>query len=351
MAVTLKDIAKTVGVGKSTVSRVLNGTPNPIKISEDTSQKILHIAKKMGYQPNAAARALTTRKTGHIGFILSDNVTDGWENVYFARQFSGVEEVCRKRGYGLNTSMYNLFNIDSFVFPKKVSQKSVDGLILVGYVEGAVVHRFREFEIPCVCIGDNHEVSALVPTISSDVVDGLYKAIQYASKMGHQRIMYDSGPHYRDREVARLLIRLTVENPETSHCKVMLADIPQNTGDYNEAKPLIEYWIGLPETQRPTVVIASDQVLAAFLKEMRKRGLQCPEDISLISSCDTHLCEFADPPLTAIYQDLRRLGRVAVNMLIDHLEKDKPLTPEMSRNDFKCELIIRESCIAAGKVQ
>ncbi len=350
MAVTLKDIARIVGVKEPTVSRVLNGRPNPIKISEKTHQKIIQTAKALGYQPNAAARALATQKTGHIGFILSDSIAEGWANVYFAQGLSGVEQTTRERGYGLNISIYNLSNIDSFVFPKRVSQRSVDGLVLTGYVEAAVVHRFKEFGIPCVCIGDNLEVAELIPTVSGDVVGGLFQAVRYISDLGHRRILFDAGIHRRDRQVGQLLIERAKNDPETAECQIILPDIPQSGGSYNAAEPLIEYWLAFPQTERPTAIIANDQILLAFLRQLRKRNFSCPKDVSLISTCNTHLCEFADPTLTAIRQDLKRLGRFAVNMLIDSLENDTPLTPEMSRNDFPCELIIRESCIAIGNI-
>lgn len=346
MRVTLKDIAKAVGVGESTVSRVLNRRPNPIKISEATIQKIFSTAKELGYHPNAAARALATRKTGHIGFILSDNVTDGFKNNFFAQGLAGVEQACRERGYGLNISLYNLSNVDSFVFPKKVCERSVDGLVLIGYIEAAVVHRFKEFGIPCIAINQNVEVAGLIPTVASDVVDGRYQAIRYAAKLGHRRFLYDTGFHPYLQEVGKLVVNRAKISPETSHCRIKILDIPEKKSDYSTAKPILDYWMGMPAGERPTVIIATDQTLFALLKEMDKEGLRCPEDISLISSCDSNLCELSRPALTAVDMKLEQLGRTAANILIDCLESGEELTIEHSKNDFPCELVIRESCMA-----
>lgn len=351
MPITLKDIAKTVGVGESTVSRVLNKTPNPIKISKETSQKIFRIAKESGYQPNAAARALVTRKTGHIGFILSDTVTDGFTNAFFAQGLAGVEKVCREKGYGLNISLYNLSNVDSFVFPKKVSQRSIDGLVLIGYVEAAVVHRFKEFGIPCIAINQNLEVVGLIPTVACDVVEGRYQAIRHAAKLGHQRFLYDTGIYPHLQEIGQLVIDHAKQSPETSHCHIEAMDIPEKRSDYSTAKPIMDYWFSLPAAERPTVIVATDQTLFALLKQMDREGLKCPEDISLISSCDTHLCEFSRPALTAVNMDLERLGQTAANILINCLERGEELTTKHSKNDFPCELIIRESCMEIENVQ
>jgi DNA-binding LacI/PurR family transcriptional regulator len=278
-----------------------------------------------------------------MGFILSDSITGGWANMYYASIFAGVEQACRLRGYGLNASLYNLSNVDSFVFPPKVGQRNVDGLVLAGYVEAAVVARFREFGIPCVCIGDNVEVAELIPTVACDIVSGTFEAIRYAASLGHEHIAYNVVPSRRGREVGQLLIEQARSNPETAHCRISLAE-PKDQDDYSAAGPMVQNWLQIPSAKRPTVMIASDQTLIAFIGEMVHHGLQCPRDISLISSCDTHLCTFSYPALTAINQNLNLLGQVAVDLLVDHLDNDKPLNPSMSQNNHPCRLVVRESC-------
>ena len=68
--VTLKKIAEEVGVQESTVSRILNKKYSSIKFSEETRKKVTETAERLGYQPNAAARALATKRTGYLGSIL-----------------------------------------------------------------------------------------------------------------------------------------------------------------------------------------------------------------------------------------------------------------------------------------
>lgn len=344
MAVTLNDIAKMVGVKKATVSRVLNDKPNPVKVSELTKKKIFEAAATLGYHPNAAARALTTRRTGHLGFILSDAVTGGWANMYYATIFSGVESACREYGYGLNASRYNLTNVDSFVFPTRVGQRNVDGLILTGHVQVAVVARFREFGIPCVSIGDDLEISELIPTVSCDIVGGLYRAVRFAAERGHTRVGYCMIPTRRGREVAQLLLDRVLADPATANCELSQI-VPQGQADYQAAGPIARDWLAMPADRRPTVLIASDQTLLSLTAELGRRGVQCPRDIQLISTCDTDLCLFSSPRLTAINQNLESLGRTTVNLLVNHLDKGQPLTSDMSQNNYPCELIIRESCM------
>jgi DNA-binding LacI/PurR family transcriptional regulator len=348
--ITIKDIAARAGVGKATVSYVLNSTQTKVSISAETRKRVLQVVKECGYHPNAAARALSAKRTGQLGFILSDTIAGGWANMYFARIFNGIERACRNRGYGLNTSLYNLSNIDSFVFPPKIGQRSVDGLVLTGYVEAAVVERFKEFGIPCVCIGDNLEVTELIPTVSCDIVGGTFDAIRHAASLGHRQILYCIEPCRRGREVGQILLERMKDDPVTAECKMTLFE-PELHGDYSAAGPMTQFWLGREPAQRPSVAIASDQTLIAFVGELSQYNLQCPRDISLISTCDTDLCAFAYPSITSINQDLETLGGIAVDMLVDHLDEGKSLTPEMSQNDHPCKLTIRKSCNQAQKLK
>jgi DNA-binding LacI/PurR family transcriptional regulator len=342
MTASIQQIARKVGVSKAAVSMALKGHPN---ISEKRRTQIRKIAEELGYHPNAAALTLNTKRTGYIGFILSDDMAGGWTNVYFSTILQGVEACCHGRGYGLHISRYNLSNIDTFVFPEKVGQRSVDGLILAGgRIEAAVVNRFREFGTPCVAIGDTMEIAGIIPSVAQDVEGGLLKAVDYAAGLGHVRIGFRYEPTPRGREVAETLIRRAKANPATAHCQVSAIDPEGLWGDYYAADQLMKAWGGLPKDKRPTLIIGNDQTLLAFLKKLRSAGFNCPQDVSLISVGDTFLCEFADPGLTAVKYDLEMIGRTAGDILIDHLEGKKPLSPASSRKDFAFELAVRDSC-------
>jgi DNA-binding LacI/PurR family transcriptional regulator len=267
----------------------------------------------------------------------------GWTNAFFTKIFSGVEQACRERGYGMHASLYNLTNVDSFVFPAKVGQRSVDGLVLTGYVEAAVVARFREFGVPCVCIGDNLEVAELIATVADDMISGILQALEYLAGLGHVQIGYCPGPTRRGLELGNMIIRRAASHPKTSHCRIKLLEFDQ-WADYNLAPVLLETWLGTPRTDRPTAIMASDQTLVGFLKEMNRKGLACPRNISLVAGGNTCLCEYSIPGLTAIDCDLEGMGRTAVNMLLDHLENKISLSPAVSRNDFPDRLVVRESC-------
>jgi LacI family repressor for deo operon, udp, cdd, tsx, nupC, and nupG len=348
MVVTLQDIADKIGVRRSTVSRVLNNSAGTTRVSEARRQQILKLAHELGYHPNSSARALSRKQTGHVGFMLSDRVTDGLANMYFAHQLVGVEQECRKRGYGVNVSLYNLSNLESFIFPPKVGERSVDGLILAGYIEASVVAKFTEFGVPCIAIGDNLEVQNLIPTISCDVSGGVFDAVTYGVSLGHRRILYVSEPSRRGKEVAALLSARIAASPETAACQFEVANMPDVRGDYSDASRLGELLLAQPVSERATLVLATDQTLAALIGVLREAGVDCPKDISVIAVNDTLLCQFSAPQITAVNQGVAELGVIAASLLIDHLEAAMAMNASASRNNFPCKLVVRRSCAAPG---
>ncbi|NLX05941.1 MAG: LacI family transcriptional regulator [Phycisphaerae bacterium] len=340
---TIREVARRAGVSHAVVSAVLNENFRSIRVSEDTRRRVRQVIRDCRYYPDAVGKALTTRRTGHLGFILSDNIADGWGNAVYSQVLAGVEDACRHRGYGLNISRYNLSNLDSFVFPKRVGQRSVDGLVLTGYVETGVVQRFYEFGIPCVSVGDNVETAGLIPTVACDIVDGLFQAVWHAASLGHRKILYGNEQSRRAAEVAELLLERMRQDSRTRECRLCLPRIQGYLGNYDSAAGLVDYWVATPPEARATMLLGSDQVLVALLAELSRRGVSCPGEVSLIATCNSRLCEFSSPRLTAIAYEMEAYGRTAAEMLIDHLDEGAGLDGSMSRVE-PCGLVHRNSC-------
>ena len=318
--VRLRDVAEAAGVDTSTASIILGDKPKASRYAAATRERIFEAARRLNYQPNAAARALATRRTGSIGMTLSSQVPRGWANHYFAGQLVGVEEVCRTRGYALHINLYDMNDLESFVFPKHVQQRAVDGVILAGYVRSGIVKRFSDFGIPVVCIGENHEEREHVQMVRVDHVAKAMEAIRYGHSMGHRRIAYCAMPTTHKLEIARQL-ELAVKAEASLRGVEMTVIVVSSVDENASGRELMDKLASLDAADRPSLVIFTTLGLpVAVLKEMRRRGLRCPEDISLIADNDDEICEISDPPLTAMGQDLPELGRMAGNAVIDLLE-------------------------------
>ncbi len=343
MACRLSDIAERVGVDISTVSVILNNKPIAQKFKPQTRKRIREVAEQLGYQPNATALALKAQRTGSIGFIFSDDNSNAWANTYYARQLAGVEQHCRDRGYGLQISRYNLQNLDQFVFPKQVGQRAIDGLILTGFLASAVLLRFAEFGIPCVCLGDNAEENRPnIAMASSDIVTGLKQALAYLAKLEHCRVVRFVSNHPRGCEVRDLVSK---DPTQTEGCSLTHLEIAPKSHETETAKEGLDQILKMPPKVRPTAIITHDRLCLAIITEMERRGLSYPQDLSIISLSDSDLCLYARPALTALQMDLEDIGAAATKLLLDHLEHGKPLDSEQLYMRFPTKLAIRESCV------
>ncbi|HCD32112.1 MAG TPA: hypothetical protein DER01_06860 [Phycisphaerales bacterium] len=339
---TMADVAKKAGVGVTTVSYVLRNIKNSgWSISEQTRQRVQEAAREVNYQPNAAARALATNKTGYIGFLLSDEVGDGLANHYFAQQLAGAEQVARERGFGLSVNRYNFTHIDKVVLPDQVGKRSVDGLILTGHVCKAAVIRLTEFGIPCVSIGDAFEHEGLVPSVIHDFAKGLHQAVTHLAKLGHRRISWcrlknDSGS---DRIWAQLT-KLIKQDTLLNHCQ--LKDRLVDNANEADGICVFDQWHQQETQSRETAMILGGSMILPFMQKLQMHGMQCPDDISLISGIDHPNFEYGFPAITAIDHHCDTLGQLAADTLIDHLDKKTKLNPLIS--PVPTTLVIRGSC-------
>ena len=346
--VTIQDLAKIAGVAKSTVSDVLSERKSGTRVSQKTREKILGIAEKFNYTPQASARALSTGKTYNIGFLLSSKVTLGLANAYFSTIMAGVQQACIEQDYNCTVSSYDLSTIDNFVMPNKLRQRSVDGVVITGQVESKVIERFIEKQIPFVMVGDTTDFPLQgILAVARDMVTNWFDILTYLTKLGHRHVMIPGLFGLRSRELLSKGIELFRKNNPSVDLKV---DVPilEETEDnqFRVAFAAGEAWARRDARSRATAVVSNDQWCLGFLSAIQRSGLACPRDLSVLCPSDTSLCEWFNPAITAIDMELFEYGREASNLLIDLLEKRISLADAYRRTADSWKpgkLIIRES--------
>ena len=183
---TTKDIAKLAGVSQSTVSRVLNDYQN---VKEETREKVLEVIRKYGYKPNQLARSMVVKKTRNIGLILAD-IT----NPFYSELSKNI--IDRAMTFDYSVLLCNTDNDPRALeyYLDVLLQKRVDGIISASVpTKHSRVEKLVKSGFPCLMC-NRHLDLPNNNFVVTDNVKGSYLAITHLLRLGHERILYISGP-------------------------------------------------------------------------------------------------------------------------------------------------------------
>ncbi|MCS6872802.1 MAG: LacI family transcriptional regulator [Anaerolineae bacterium] len=327
------DIARETGVSYSTVSRVLSGFEF---VKDETRQRVLEAARRLGYVAHAGARSLAGGKANIIGLLVP-----GLDNGYIGEVARGIDEELARASYDLMLYTTHRQRGKESVYVRSIANGLTDGLILVVPLVTDYLRELQVQRFPYVLVDQSD------PSGQSNVVDatnwqGAYEATEYLIKLGHRRIGLITGMMQIASAQERLegyRAALTSYNIGFDPELVVQGDFWEPTG-YQAASILLDL------EHPPTAIFASND-LSAFgaMEAIRERGLRIPADISIIGFDDIPQASLVYPKLTTVRQPLDEMGRVAVRMLLDLIEDpDQPAR----HVTLATQLIVRDSCQAIG---
>jgi LacI family transcriptional regulator len=341
--VTSHDVAHRAGVSQSTVSLVLNGHHE--RISEATRQRVLEAARELNFSLNVTARALVTGRTQRIGLVpISPHAFHEWTG-YYTEILAGVMQ-------GMESTQYNLLTHsasypDWWALYNDIISGASDGVLLVGRsAADPLTRRLQESRFPAVCIS-SHPREGVCYAVDCDNVAGGRLAVEHLLKLGHRRIAIlqfageDTWQQER-AEGARTAIHAAKLPDETlvlmTPRDIARESVSQKPSEWIE--PLVQFL--RRSSPRITALILEDEMRARrFVEELPLYGMRVPDDLAIVSFDSTEVSERTNPPLTAVYQPLRQIGRTAVKMLIA-LTEGKEVLPGIRR--FPVRLDVRHSC-------
>lgn len=182
---TLKEIAERVGVRTSTASVVLNGAKSGTKVSEQTRQAILDVARELNYRPNALARSLRRRRTGIVGFFSGYEYLDP-RNPYIAEVLSGLQQGCSRQGLDLLLYTPNAGHTPEEIVAN-LSNGRLDGLVMTARPEHPISSLLIDAQLPVVAIADRLPG---VPCVVVDAEEGGRLQARHLHERGHRRVLY-----------------------------------------------------------------------------------------------------------------------------------------------------------------
>jgi len=312
---TIKDIAKTCGVGISTVSRVLNGRPD---VSDEVRSKVLAVVEETGYIPNNSARDLSRSHSDAIGVVVR-----GSDNLFFSAVLKSISSEIDKFGY---TMVPHFITSDADEVKAGAileREKKLRGLIFLGGRFDYTKEELALVNVPYVCCSFNNSFGTLedsdYSSVSIDDYQTAYDAAEYLMKKGHRKIA-GVVPGKDDHSISELRYvgyKDALEDAGIRHNDNLVEETGgsfEMPAAYDAVKRL------LARTHDFTALcVPSDTMAIAAMKAIADEGLRVPEDISIIAIDGLTVSEYTLPTLTTMVQPAERMGRHAVSVLHDVL--------------------------------
>ncbi len=338
--VTMGDVAAQAGVSQATVSFVLGGRADQLKISSQTRERVLKSARELGYQRNQLARAMVTGKSRIIGVLTTPQANDN-----IVRMMTGAMEAASENNYLLKVVHLSWAGIDDSTIARCFEWR-LSGAIMIGFSEETLPRlndAFHKSGIPLALV-DNVPPMNWATRISSNDEQGMEQVVSHLLALGHRQFAFIGGQpshlsEWRQNCLLAALGRQGVVVPAHRLRHSSWVDAATIDAD---VQSLFDDCKG----QMPTAIVCSaDTIAMVVLRVARSRGLHLPHDLSVTGYSNAALSEFADPPLTTVDQSFHEIGRAAAVQIIRLAESDhKNVVPQKTL--LPVRLIVRASTAA-----
>lgn len=337
MAVTIRDVAALAGVSPSTVSRTCKNHPS---ISRETKEKVRQAMAQLGYEPNVSSGS-GQAASQLIGIILPPSSRDVYENAFYLEAIRGISQFCNGREY-VSTVVTGQDDEELLRAVRTLAKDDHAGgfIVLYSREHDPVIDYLYSEGLLYVLIGKAKRYANQTIYIDNDNLLAGLEATEYLYGLGHRKIAYVGSEYTMLFSAER---KAGYQMALSRHGLPLIADycveVEQITLDESEPFHTL---IGLDD--RPTAVVASDDILAVALKRAcGQQGLSVPEDLSIVSFNNSLFARISSPQLTSVDINSFQLGIEAASQLINHIENPNLLATKII---VPHALIVRESCQA-----
>jgi LacI family transcriptional regulator len=326
--VTIADIAKTAGVSRSTVSRVITNNPN---VKPDTREKIQSIIDSYKYKPSSLARGLAVGKINVIALIIGDI-----RNPFYSEMVWMVENILTESGYMvvLCDSGYDIEKEVSYL--QTVKQLGFSGVILASAMESNdLTAILKTMDCPILLI-NRYIKSFECDSVLLDNFQGGYIAARHLIELGHTKIGILAGPVKSTSSLERLEgCKQALQNFQIEYREDFVVNGNLTIEDG------YEYGVNLikSEGDKPTAVFAGNDLMAIGIMEAcNEHGLRIPEELSIIGFDDIPYASINK--ITTVKQPLHDMANMVANRILKKIQEDNS---ENRKFIFTPQLIVRNT--------
>ncbi|MDR0690426.1 MAG: LacI family transcriptional regulator [Spirochaetaceae bacterium] len=329
--VSIKDIAKQVGMSPSTVSRVVNGKKH---VNSEKREQILKLIKETGYVPNQAARNMVLRRSFTVGIVLTDTF-----NIFQRQLFSFVERHLNSFGYNTHFFFVKFEQVSEEECLIKLKAETLDGIIMIHEIRNPVFYdSVRKMELPLVTATFN---SPDFPSIHVCEEDAAYDAVDHLLKLGHRKIRMISSNglscgSQRAEGFFRALEAAGIKrNPDEQ--TIFVRQDTAEFGMYGMRELLLR------NRDFSAIFAATDELAIGAMRVLKDKGFRIPEDVSVVGFDDIEISDYFMPRLTTIRQPFSEIGERTALLLHKYINSGERVEMDTV---LPYELIIRESTCA-----
>jgi LacI family transcriptional regulator len=330
--ITLKDLAATLGVSVSTVSKALKDSP---EISKDTIMRVKEIAKELNYRPNTLALSLKNRKTKTIGVIIPDIL-----NVFFARILHGIELESNALGYNIITCISNESIEKETNSLNLLSNGSVDGFIMSIAEEtqskGDVTHLKETItqDVPIVMF-DRVANDVDCDKVIIDDFNAAFKGTEVLINEGRKKIVLINSIGGLSVGKLRVLgYKKALEKHTDYKVAPIIIDIDDDPASINDQLEQI-----FTTHEDIDGMLCIDNVSGVVAVNLAQRlGKKIPEELSVLGFSSSEMSHLSHPQLSRISQNAEKIGQESVRILVERLENKTQEKPRTTTVDFAIKL-------------
>ena len=330
--VTIKDIARELGISASTVSRALKNHPD---ISEETKRAVNELAKRLKYQPNALALSLKHSRSNTIGVIIPEIV-----HYFFSSVISGIEDVAYDAGFTVIICQSNERYDREAANANALLAHRVDG-ILVSISKETLdyqhLYDLTDHNIPLVFF-DRIVPGFFADQVIVDDMDAAYRATRHLIDGGRKCIAHFAGPQslligqHRKQGFIRAMQEAGLEVDQ---------DLVIEADSFEKAHIAVEKIMNM--RNKPDGIFAVNDLTAiGAMQALQKKKVKIPDEMAVVGFSDGRFSGITDPTLTSVDQHGYEMGTIATQMLLKRIladDKDYPFETKV----LKADLIVRGS--------
>jgi DNA-binding LacI/PurR family transcriptional regulator len=322
---TLDAVAARAGVGRGTVSRVVNGSP---QVSPEAKAAVQQAIAELGYVPNRAARALVTQRTDSVALVVSESGDRLFTEPFFAGIVRGISSGLLETPMQLWLAMAQS-PAERERLEHHLTNQHVDGVLLLSlHDEDPLPSLLEGRGLPTVLGGRPARMHqpGVQPAYFVDVdnAGGARQAVEYLLGRGRRRVATIAGP----QDMGAGLARLTGYRDAVRASGHAVPEHMISYGDFSERggaaamRRLLEVCPDLD-----AVFVASDMMAFGALRALREAGRRVPEDVAVVGFDDAPIAQQSDPPLTTVFQPVEEMGRQMVRLLTSRIRREDNQEP------------------------